>query len=128
VNSKAHAVSWIIAALSVACVFIAVFFVYRFEPGKHAYYPVCVFHQITGWSCPGCGGLRAVHAFTHGDFAAAWNFNPLMFFALPLLAYSAVREFSRNALQKTLPPRELPKHWGKIVITVIVAFGILRNF
>ena len=28
----------------------------------------CLFHELTGWYCPGCGTCRAVRAFVHGEF------------------------------------------------------------
>ena len=40
----------------------------RTSPG---HYPTCPFLAITGWYCPGCGSLRAVHDLLHGDLAGA---------------------------------------------------------
>ena len=34
-------------------------------------FPPCPFNALTGWNCPGCGGLRMTHDVLHGDFAAA---------------------------------------------------------
>ncbi|GAA3154296.1 DUF2752 domain-containing protein [Planomonospora alba] len=45
------------------------------EPGR---YPACPFLALTGLYCPGCGGLRAVHALTRGDVAAAFDLNPAL--------------------------------------------------
>lgn len=38
---------------------------------------VCPFRRLTGLPCPGCGGTHAFVAMAHGDFAAAWAYNPL---------------------------------------------------
>lgn len=35
----------------------------------------CVFLQVTGLYCPGCGGLRAAHDLVHLDVAAAVSSN-----------------------------------------------------
>ena len=40
--------------------------------------PVCVFHELTGWACPGCGTTRCVRAVFHGEMRAAFLVNPLM--------------------------------------------------
>ncbi|MGA3284708.1 MAG: DUF2752 domain-containing protein, partial [Verrucomicrobiota bacterium] len=32
-----------------------------FNPSTHGFYPVCLFHKLTGWNCPGCGGTRAAY-------------------------------------------------------------------
>ena len=31
-------------------------------------FPVCPFKALTGWNCPGCGGLRMTHDVLHGDY------------------------------------------------------------
>ena len=36
--------------------------VFFFNPSTHGFYPVCLFHELTGLNCPGCGGTRAVYA------------------------------------------------------------------
>jgi hypothetical protein len=28
-------------------------------------FPVCPFKALTGWNCPGCGGLRMTHDVLH---------------------------------------------------------------
>jgi len=52
------------------------------DPG--APYPDCPVLALTGVPCPGCGGLRALHALTRGDVPAALALNPLVLLALPL--------------------------------------------
>lgn len=50
------------------------------DPGSYGF---CPFRALTGWLCPGCGGLRAVHLITRGDLAGAWAMNPLVVVAVP---------------------------------------------
>lgn len=40
---------------------------------------VCPIRLLTGFTCPGCGGTRALGAISTGDFQSAWNLNPLTF-------------------------------------------------
>ena len=44
--------------------------------------PLCVFHEVTGWACPGCGATRCVRAVFHGEMRTAFLVNPLMGAAL----------------------------------------------
>jgi hypothetical protein len=37
---------------------------------------LCFARRWTGLSCPGCGLTRCFIALVHGDFAAAWRYNP----------------------------------------------------
>ena len=51
--------------------------VFFFNPATHGFYPVCMFHQLTGLNCPGCGGTRSAYALLHGNFALALKDNAL---------------------------------------------------
>jgi len=44
--------------------------------------PLCPFHAITGLPCPSCGMTRGIRCLLHGNFAAAFFFNPLGMTAL----------------------------------------------
>src|SRR5690625_7711161 len=49
-------------------------------------YGMCPILAFTGYLCPTCGGLRAVHDLAHLDLAGAWAMNPLLTIALPVAA------------------------------------------
>ena len=49
-------------------------------------FPPCMFKAVTGWNCPGCGGLRMTHDLLHGDLPAAVVDNVFVLVGLPLLA------------------------------------------
>ncbi|WP_285736482.1 DUF2752 domain-containing protein [Kitasatospora phosalacinea] len=53
-------------------------FVGLVDPNAPGHYPTCPFLQLTGWWCPGCGGLRCVHALTRGDVLTAAHDNLLV--------------------------------------------------
>src|ERR1035437_2064746 len=62
--------------------------VYFFNPSTHGFYPICLFHKLTGWNCPGCGGTRSVYALLHGNVALALKDNALF---VVLLAAAVAR-------------------------------------
>ena len=43
--------------------------------------PPCLFHLITGYFCPGCGGTRAVRALLHGHLLQSIYYHPLVVYA-----------------------------------------------
>jgi hypothetical protein len=93
------------------------------EPGT---YPTCPFLAITGWWCPGCGTLRAVHALAHGDLATAADRNLLAVLAVPLLAAGWARWLARTRrgeARTTAAPAWLL--WSLAV--VVIAYWVLRN-
>ncbi len=40
---------------------------------------LCPWRLITGYPCPGCGGIRAMGAISTGQFEQAWLLNPVAF-------------------------------------------------
>ncbi len=51
--------------------------------------PKCLFHLVTGYYCPGCGGTRALYLFLTGHWIKSFLFHPggLCLFCLPLSMY-----------------------------------------
>lgn len=68
--------------------------------------PPCLFHELTGWPCLGCGGTRCARHLAHGDFAGAFLYHPgfMVFFCLGLLwtAYAACFWLGRGSLRLRL--------------------------
>lgn len=87
----------------------------------------CVFHEITGLLCPGCGVTRMLLAISRGEFVEAFGYNPALFVLLPVLAadlfwytylyirYGRVKSRIHSAVM-----------WTAIVILLV--FGVWRNF
>lgn len=47
----------------------------------------CLFHLLTGFYCPGCGGTRAVRLLLMGDVAGSFRYHPFVpYMAVVLLA------------------------------------------
>ena len=54
---------------------------------------LCLFKNIFGRNCPGCGMTHAIISALHLHFADAWHYNKLVVVVLPLLAYLWGKEF-----------------------------------
>ena len=63
--------------LALACLGTGAWALAAFDPAVTWFFPSCPFYAITGWLCPLCGSLRAVHALLVGHPLAALAFNPL---------------------------------------------------
>ncbi len=83
-------------------------------------FPPCPFRLLTGWNCPGCGGIRMTHDVLNGDLAAAVTDNVFMLVALPLLALWLVLRWRSG--RKLMPT-------AAVVVAVLatVAWTIVRN-
>lgn len=103
----------------------AIVVLYCFDPMQVSFYPRCPSKLLTGYDCPGCGTLRALHALSHGDVAAAWRFNAALFFALPAAVVFFIGDRPRA-------PRwaSAAAHWRYspvILLAAIVLWTVFRN-
>ena len=99
---------------------------YWFDPARSSFYPVCVFHQVTGWNCPGCGGLRAMHQLLHGHLAAAFELNALVVLGLPVAAVLGLGWMLKRIRHQ--PVRwELQAGWLWAGLALLLLFGVGRN-
>ena len=46
------------------------------------YIPPCIFRQVTGYYCPGCGGTRAVYALFSGHLIKSFCYQPIVLYAV----------------------------------------------
>jgi hypothetical protein len=102
-------------------------FVYLVDPNSATNpYPRCLLKAATGIDCPGCGGTRALYSLLHGDVAGALDHNLLVFVAVPIVLYLAVR-YALAQFDVHLPaPRARP--WmGWAALTFLVVFSVVRN-
>lgn len=88
----------------------------------------CVFYEVTGFKCPGCGITRALAALLHLDFATAWKENP---FAYPIILYgAAIYGYSAWSYIRTGQYRVAIPWEGVSIffLVLLILWGILRNF
>ena len=52
---------------------------------------LCPWRLLTGYPCPGCGGIRAMGAISTGQFEQAWLLNPLAFLVCGVVLVWAFR-------------------------------------
>ena len=70
----------------IAILFIAAAGIFR---GIAPHLPNCVFHEITGFPCPTCGGTRSLIALSQFDFFSSFLYNPLaLLFTIGLIVFS----------------------------------------
>lgn len=87
----------------------------------------CVFHEITGLYCPGCGITRAIFSLLKLDFSSAVHNNFLIIIVGPFLLYYWSVVLSRWILFKK-STLILPNWLCYLILIIVIIFGILRNF
>jgi hypothetical protein len=98
-----------------------------YNPATSKLFPPCPFHYLTGWYCPGCGSLRAIHQLLQGNVRAAWALNPLSVLLFPFLGYGLIREAISYLRGQPSPHFAVPGGWIRALCALIVLFGIVRN-
>lgn len=114
---------YIIAAIG-AVVVCATYF--TLDPMASRFMPKCIFHELTGWQCPGCGSQRMLHALLHGNISEAWHHNALLLVLMPLLIPMAWLEINRDSHPKAyMRVHSLPV--VMTVVAVIMLWWLFRN-
>ena len=97
-----------------------------FDPAKHGFYPLCLFHSLTGWNCPGCGATRAAYQLLHGHLLRALHDNALFVLTLAALAaqsaWLVMKKIQNQPVAFVVSPKTL---WALLVIAFV--FTGLRN-
>lgn len=93
------------------------------------FFPSCLFHEVTGLHCPGCGNTRAAQALLNGDVAEAFRQNAYTLIALPFLAVAAWRTWLAWICPAWVkPPRFRWRHsYTLVAVWGMMAFWVLRN-
>ena len=86
----------------------------------------CLFYEMTGLKCPGCGITRMLTSLLHLDVVSAFWHNPFLFVTGPfLIAYLAASEIRYI--------REGSRRMGKweillwVMLVLLIVYGVLRN-
>ena len=105
-----------IAALIAVAIAASLVFLYLYNPQDISFFPRCPFYALTGYKCPGCGPLRAIHAMLHFRFGDALRLNPLLFAAIPVVVGLLVsRRFATNVVV------------SRVILAVVIIYWIVRN-
>lgn len=115
----------VLIAGTIVAVGLVVALYYTLDPSTN-YFPRCMFHELTGWQCPGCGSQRALHSLLTGNLAAAWHYTALFILEIPLLLLLVVAWHLRSrfpVLHRVLNSRSVIL----TVLSIIILWTIFRN-
>ncbi|MGV9837082.1 DUF2752 domain-containing protein [Nocardia niigatensis] len=100
------------------------------DPHVQGAYGVCPFYELTGYWCPGCGGLRGLHNLTDGRILDAIHSNVLLLpLTLGFIAWWGVwvmRGWRGNPVPPRLP-RVLPRYAMWVALAFLLVFTVVRN-
>jgi hypothetical protein len=90
---------------------------------------LCALRRLTGLPCPLCGITRSICAISHGQFDAAWHYNPFGFpaYALALIfiaGWPVVRRYP--GIEAWLIQRGIMRYGAAFALIVFFTFGVCR--
>jgi hypothetical protein len=103
----------------------AVLLLYFFVEPKDGNLPKCLFHQVTGLYCPGCGVQRSFHALLHGHLLQAMDHNLLFILLLPMIIFF-ISNFLWNKKYSSTSFIYKPV-FSTTIVFIVVSFWVLRN-
>lgn len=98
----------------------------RFNPEESGWFPKCLFLQITGLKCPGCGSQRVIHSLLHLDVRKAFEANALLVLSIPYIAAL----FASVILKGRFPRFYNALNSFPVIITIsalVIGWWIVRN-
>lgn len=87
----------------------------------------CIFHELTGWSCPGCGVTTLIMSLAAGRFDLARAANPFLFYTWPLIAGFLVWNEVKVIRGRTYKADRIVNILLIAYVIAFIAFGVLRN-
>lgn len=87
----------------------------------------CIFHEVTGQYCAGCGMTRAIMALKELDFYQAFRYNIFIFIAFPFLVIYCLLESYYWILNRKNRFENVFHTVAVVILVGVLAYGVLRN-
>lgn len=100
---------------------------YTYSPTEHSFYPICVFHALTGWQCPGCGGTRALDQLLHLHVGQALHYNALVTLLAPAALAWFVFWYASMVFRGQSPTLRISRPVAVCLYLVVLFFAAARN-
>ena len=100
--------------------------IFSFDPATTWWFPSCPLHALTGWLCPLCGSLRALHALLLGAPVVAFSLNPLTTAGVAAGVVACVHDVVRPTRARHCE-RLTTLCFSTRGAAFVIAFGVLRN-
>lgn len=113
--------------LIAAILLIAACLLYYFINKYTGFAIPCVFHLVTGLSCPGCGISRMFISLLEFDFIGAIKYNAAVFFAMPFMLFLFAEIIVKYIKKGTFILSGRQNIFIYSLIAYFIIFAVIRN-
>lgn len=88
----------------------------------------CVFHLMTGWYCPGCGGTRAVKALLRGNLIESFHYHPVVLYTVLACAVLGAGWFLASVFKN---PKFIIKRYEWVIffgVGLVLVNWLVKNY
>lgn len=85
----------------------------------------CMFYEITGYYCPGCGITRCLTSILLLQFYQAFRYNMLVFVFLPFAVLYGMVTYIYWITDHMV--KSVPNYIWTILLIITILFGVMRN-
>ncbi len=90
--------------------------------------PPCVFHTLTGYFCPGCGGTRSLKALLSGRFLVCAVDFPMIMYAAVVYAWFMISQTIEKVSSHRIPIGMKYRHaWVYASLVIVIIHFIVKN-
>lgn len=88
----------------------------------------CLFHLLTGYYCPGCGGTRAVRYLLHGEIWKSIQYHPLVLYIVVAAAVELFRLIADYWKKKTIRYEKRYEMLVWVGVAIILVNWGIKNY
>jgi len=119
----------IINVLKANIILLLILISYYYINKYTGFYIPCIFREITGLKCPGCGITHMIFDMLNFRFVEAFYENPLVFIYFPfIVAYYFYMTYLYIYNKKDNFLTKISNYAWVVLIVITIIYGIVRNF
>lgn len=88
----------------------------------------CLFHLLTGFYCPGCGGTRAVKYLFHGQIGKSIQYHPLVFYTVMVAILELISLVKARGAERPISHYKRYETWVWIGVAIILINWGVKNY
>ena len=87
----------------------------------------CIFHEITGLYCPGCGGTRAVKALLGGHIITSFVYNPIVLYGTVMYVWFMGSQFLERLTKGKVKGLKYRHLYLWLALVIVIVNCVVRN-